>query len=404
MNILAITQIYPQPDDVGDDRPTSTVEYFAKQWVKQGHNVTVIHCPSKFPLLFYLMPKGIKDSFSNRSNTTAPPIDSRKDLHRTEFGITIHRLPMLKLFPGRAFSISQMERQTRKICEVLDRENFKPDIVMGHFANPSLELVARVARAYNAKTSIVFHHDCSKGNIEKYRITDNIKSIKAIGARSKIEAENIQELLGLEEKPFICFSGAPNDAVEACEKKCTKHNYEGGLKHLYVGSMLKRKHVDAVIKAFSACNNSNATLRIIGGGQEEQRLKSLVSELDIKDVVSFVGKIPRSHVMDEMRNAHVFTMISQGETFGMVYIEAMLQGCITIASYGEGFDGIIKDGENGFLCEAGNYDDLAEIYKKIEAMSEEERNRIGQNAIDTALKFSEAAVAERYLEDALSRQ
>ena len=167
---------------------------------------------------------------------------------------------------------------------------------------------------------------------------------------------------------------------------------------------MKRKHVDAVIKAFSACNNSNATLRIIGGGQEEQRLKSLVSELDIKDVVSFVGKIPRSHVMDEMRNAHVFTMISQGETFGMVYIEAMLQGCITIASYGEGFDGIIKDGENGFLCEAGNYDDLAEIYKKIEAMSEEERNRIGQNAIDTALKFSEAAVAERYLEDALSRQ
>ena len=42
-------------------------------------------------------------------------------------------------------------------------------------------------------------------------------------------------------------------------------------------------------------------------------------------------------------------MISQGEAFGLVYLEAMARGCITIASRGEGFDGIIKDGINGFL-------------------------------------------------------
>ena len=37
-------------------------------------------------------------------------------------------------------------------------------------------------------------------------------------------------------------------------------------------------------------------------------------------------------------------MISELETFGLVYIEAMAAGCITIASRNEGFDGIIKDG------------------------------------------------------------
>ena len=61
MNILAITQIYPQPDDVGDDRPTSTVEYFGREWTKQGHKVMVIHCPSKFPIVFYLLPSSVKD-------------------------------------------------------------------------------------------------------------------------------------------------------------------------------------------------------------------------------------------------------------------------------------------------------------------------------------------------------
>ena len=36
-------------------------------------------------------------------------------------------------------------------------------------------------------------------------------------------------------------------------------------------------------------------------------------------------------------------------------------------------------------------------------MSIEKRNEIGQNAINTALGFSERAVAERYLNDILER-
>lgn len=406
MNILAITQIYPQPDDVGDDRPTSTVEYFGREWVKQGHNVMVIHCPSKFPVVFYLLPASIKDKFSNKSNTTAPPIESRRVLHRTEQGLRIHRLPMLKVYPGRAFSESKMNRQAKKIWELADSEGFKPDLVVGHFANPSLELVANVAEHYGVKSSMVFHHDCTPRNIEKYRIKEIIPRIGAVGARSRIEAQEIQERLGLKNTPFICYSGAPNDAVAACEKECIKHDYSKGVRHLYVGSMLTRKHVDSVIRAFSEeyKGDKKATLRIVGGGQEEENLKTLVKELGLEEVVTFTGKIPRADVMEEMHQAQVFTMISHGETFGMVYIEAMLQGCITIASYGEGFDGIIQDGVNGFLCKAGDAEMLKSIYEKIEAMSVDERNRIGQNAIDTALGFSEAAVAERYLKDALAQR
>lgn len=406
MNILAITQIYPQPDDVGDDRPTSTVEYFGREWIKQGHSVMVIHCPSRFPLPYYLIPKDLKDKLSNRRNTTVPTIESRKELHRTEQGIRIHRLPMLKFYPGQPFSESTMKRQARRICKLVDSEGFKPDLIIGHFANPSLELVANVAEYYDAKSSIVFHHDCGSKSIEKYRIKEIIPRIGAVGARSRLEAQEIQKRLNLKEMPFVCFSGAPTDAVIACEKKCKKHDYSNGVKHLYVGSMLARKHVDSIIMAFAAKykGNMNATLRIVGGGQEEVNLKVLVKKLGLKNIVNFIGKISREDVMKEMHQAQIFTMISHGETFGMVYIEAMLQGCITIASYGEGFDGIIQDGVNGFLCNAGDDKMLKRIYDKIEAMSIDERNKIGQNAIDTALGFSESAVAERYLKDVLAQR
>ena len=105
-----------------------------------------------------------------------------------------------------------------------------------------------------------------------------------------------------------------------------------------------------------------------------------------------------------MSEAQVFTLISHGETYGMVYIEAMLQGCLTIASKGEGFDGIIRDGENGFICAPGDQDELEKTYKKIGEMTIDERNRIGQAAIDTAIHFSEKEVAERYLNDILINQ
>lgn len=406
MNIVAITQIYPQPDDVGDDRPTSTVEFFGREWVKQGHNVMVFHCPSKFPIIFYLLPTFIKNRFTNKRNTTASPIESRRVLHRTEHGLKIHRLPMMKLYPGRSFPKNKMKRQARRIWEIIDSECFKPDLVVGHFANPSLELVANVAEHYGVKSSIVFHRDCDPMSIEKYRIKEIITRIGAVGARSRIEAQEIKELLDLKETPFVCYSGVPNDAVESCEKECKKHDYKNGTHHLYVGSMLNRKHVDSIIDAFAKVykDDKKATLRIVGGGQEEGNLKKLVNELGMPDSISFVGKIPRVDAMEEMHKAQIFTMISHDETFGMVYIEAMLQGCITIASYGEGFDGIIQDGVNGFLCKAGDAEMLKSIYDKIESMPVKKRNMIGQNAIETALGFSEAAVAERYLNDVLAQR
>lgn len=77
---------------------------------------------------------------------------------------------------------------------------------------------------------------------------------------------------------------------------------------------------------------------------------------------------------------------------------------MTIASKGEGFDGIIRDGVNGFICEPGDQNALEKTYKRIAEMTEAKRNQIGQAAIDTAIHYSEREVAERYLQDILENQ
>lgn len=404
MNILVITQLYPQPDDVGDNKPTRTVEYFAKEWVKSGNRVVVAHCPSKFPFAFYLIPPTIKNKLAGATSNIFPPLKSRKKIVREEFGIKVYRFPMLKLLPGRGYSPKKMLDQANEISRCLKKERFKPELIVGHFANPSTELTAILAKRYHAKSSIVFHHDCTESNIIKYRLPDNVRQIGAVGARSVIEATEVKERLRLPVLPFVCYSGAPNDAVQAAKKVCDKQDFSDGIRYIYVGSLIKRKHLDVVIKAFLKVSSEHDILMVVGGGPEEKSLRELAKNLNAGSKVEFTGRIPREQVLNKMGEAQIFTLISDGETFGMVYIEAMLQGCVTIASKGGGFDGLIQDGVNGFICEPGNQEYLEKIYKRIKNMSLEERNKIGQKAIDTAIHYSEKEVAERYLQDILNNQ
>ena len=95
--------MYPQPDDFGDNRVTSTVEYFAKEWASTGNNVMVFHCSSKFPLLLYLIPRAIKNKYAYITSTIIPSVQSRKRINRKDGDINIVRLPMFKPLPGKGF-------------------------------------------------------------------------------------------------------------------------------------------------------------------------------------------------------------------------------------------------------------------------------------------------------------
>lgn len=69
-------------------------------------------------------------------------------------------------------------------------------------------------------------------------------------------------------------------------------------------------------------------------------------------------RLTREQTLEEFRKAEVFVMISSPETLGLVYLEAMSQGCVAIGSRNEGIDGILVDGKNGYLVESGNAEEL----------------------------------------------
>lgn len=82
----------------------------------------------------------------------------------------------------------------------------------------------------------------------------------------------------------------------------------------------------------------------------------------------------------------------------------MAKGCITIASKNEGMDGIITNGENGFLCEAGNIENLSKQILEISNLKEAEKEKISLKATETAKKLTDKNVAEEYMQNLLTHE
>lgn len=400
MRILVLTSIYPQPDDDKTAGVTPVVHYFAKEWARQGHDVMVIHNANKFVLPLYLLPKKIRRKINSLFGIVYPEFRQRKPLYRTSDNVKIIRLPILKVIPQRDFFPSQIKNHFQRVIGILQQYDFTPDVILGHWENPQIQLLSLLKDVFHCKTALVFHgafYIRQSGFMR--RNVRHIRNIDVIGARSKQEAGLVRDILKLPNEPFVCYSGIPDEFIQ--EPTTDKNLSDDELiEYLYVGRLIKRKHVDSILKALSQVySRKNFFLRIIGTGDCEAELKALARQLQIEDRVVFYGLQPRHVVREYMRKAQCFTMVSSNEVFGLVYLEAMSQGCIVVASKGEGFDGIIVDGKNGFLCEPGNSDQLAKILRRINSLPKDGKEAIVVNAINTAARYTDYNVAKRYLEN-----
>lgn len=164
--------------------------------------------------------------------------------------------------------------------------------------------------------------------------------------------------------------------------------------------MIERKYPIEVLNAIQKVYpHKDFTLRYVGQGSLMNIIQRRIEQDNLMNNVQLLGKIPRDKIKEQYDNADCMVMISKGEAYGLVYLEAMARGCITIASRNEGFDGVIINGVNGFLCEAGNDNELATIIQSINDLEPEERLRISEKAIATAKRLTDENAARMYLDD-----
>ncbi len=123
---------------------------------------------------------------------------------------------------------------------------------------------------------------------------------------------------------------------------------------LYVGQLIVRKRVDLLLTAFSQLDVPSARLRIIGKGEEEQRLKALATQLGISERVSYSQGMPNAEIVAAMAAADVLVLPSKFDGWGAVVNEALMVGTPVICSDRCGASDVIENGRNGYVFEAGN--------------------------------------------------
>ena len=132
--------------------------------------------------------------------------------------------------------------------------------------------------------------------------------------------------------------------------------------------MVRRKTISYYYAA-----NVREFLLIIGDGPEKDNLEDLVRDLNIGEAVTLKGFLPdQDDVLSYMKASKVFVLPSVREGFGIVALEANACGIpvVTVDHPQNATRDLIKEGQNGFLCQLSAEDIARNILTALDSREE----------------------------------
>jgi glycosyltransferase involved in cell wall biosynthesis len=129
---------------------------------------------------------------------------------------------------------------------------------------------------------------------------------------------------------------------------------------LFVGRVTGEKQIDVLLNAVTKLPAAlDAKLEIVGGGDQLKNLQHLAETLGISDRVTFTGYVTDEELRQAYTRASVFAMPSIAELQSIATMEAMASALPVVAADAMALPHLVHDGENGYLFEPGDTDDLA---------------------------------------------
>jgi len=135
---------------------------------------------------------------------------------------------------------------------------------------------------------------------------------------------------------------------------------------LFSGKLQSWKRPLDVLRAFAVADISRSTLVFAGDGALRPALEAEASTLGISNRVRMLGFVNQSQLPAVYRACDVMVIASDYEPFGLVVNEAMLCGCVVVASNKVGAcQDLIVPNVTGFVFGCGNVQSLAGVLRDI---------------------------------------
>ena len=179
-----------------------------------------------------------------------------------------------------------------------------------------------------------------------------------------------------------------------------KYHLEGKKILLYLGRIAKEKNISELLQGFNLYKNKyqddNAVLLIVGFGPDMDKLIKEKDELERKDDIIFIGKVPHEDTWFYYQISDIFLSASLSETQGLTYSEAISNSLIVLAKYDSNLDFLIQDGVTGFFFD--NVHSLAERIHQILTLDIEKKKTIMKQAKErNSYLFSKETYYERII-------
>lgn len=129
----------------------------------------------------------------------------------------------------------------------------------------------------------------------------------------------------------------------------------------------KYKGADTLIAALPQVLQSapDASLVLIGGGDDRPRLEEMAREVGVSKQVHFLSRVTAEQLSACYARCDVFALPSRGEGFGLVFLEAMAYAKPVIGGAHGGILDIVEDGVTGLLVPHGDVDRLAQALTSL---------------------------------------
>jgi phosphatidylinositol alpha-mannosyltransferase len=283
------------------------------------------------------------------------------------------------------------------LAQMLEVEEF--DIL--HFHEPWVPFLSRQILTRSNSINIGTFHANVPQNIVGQTIVrvvtpytkSALKYLHALTATGPAAAEYVSTLTT---RPIIFV---PLSVDLKLYKKPKTRTSAPGTKILYVGRLERRKGVRYLLRAYQLLQELEPDVELIiaGNGPERKMLEDLTDELGLNNV-TFLGFVEDDAKQKLLNEADLFVSPAiYGEGFGIVLLEAMAKGLVTVAGDNIGYASALKELGAISLVDSRNSADFA---RRMQLLLKEPKLRAAwQSWAATYVKqFSYEHVVDQYLD------
>ena len=253
---------------------------------------------------------------------------------------------------GRAFSIEAMRRDIR----ILATNHLMMENLVDH------SLLPKFAQQWAAD---LWWRDASA----------TLRRADAVTTPTRRAAEFLEEHGGVRDVLAISCGLRMSDYTPRFEAKPSAHI-------VFVGRVTGEKHIDVLLEAVKRLPaDLDARVDIVGGGDQFVNLQKLAERLGLAPRVTFHGYASDAELRRLLTDGTVFAMPSIAELQSIATMEAMASGLPVVAANAMALPHLVHDGENGYLFEPGDPQDLADRLEDVLRMPLADREAMGRESL-----------------------